>query len=131
MQNLNVILLAKDVRALCEKDGIVIQAFPSPGARSLGMMDNKVVKNIASWIWVSEAQVSLRHGCALLPKSAKEEWMKSNRGNWGFKLSKEDMEELDSLNKSKEGRTPSEGGLGSRTLTFTDSTATRPLYALI
>jgi diketogulonate reductase-like aldo/keto reductase len=57
--------------------------------------------------------------------------MKSNRGNWGFKLSKEDMEELDSLNKSKEGRTPSEGGLGSRTLTFTDSTATRPLYALI
>ena len=35
--------------------------------------------------------------------------MKSNRDNWGFKLSKEDMEELDSLNKSK-GRTLSEGG---------------------
>ena len=60
MQNLNVNLLAKDVRALCEKDGIVIQAFPSPGARSLGMMDDKVVKNIARSIWVSEAQVSLR-----------------------------------------------------------------------
>ena len=56
MQNL------KDVRALCKKERIVFQAFPSPGGRSLGLLDNKVVKNIDtdSRVWVSEAQVSLR-----------------------------------------------------------------------
>ena len=55
MQNL------KDVRALCKKEGIVFQAFPSPGGRSLGLLD-KVVKNIDtdSRVWVSEAQVPLR-----------------------------------------------------------------------
>ena len=54
MQNL------KDVRALCKKEGIVFQAFPSPWGRSLGLLDKKVVKNIDSRVWVSEAQVSLR-----------------------------------------------------------------------
>jgi len=109
------LLLAREVRALCKREGIVFQAYASLGAGSLGLMDNKVVKNIASKVGVSEAQVllrwSLQHGCALLPKSAKEERMKTNRDIWGFKLSKEDMEELDSLDKSKKGQNTMAGWL--------------------
>ena len=37
----------------------MFQAFASPGARSLGLMD-KLIKNIASKVRVSEAQLSLR-----------------------------------------------------------------------
>ena len=42
------LLLAREVRALCKREGIVFQAYASLGAGSLGLMDNKGVKNIAS-----------------------------------------------------------------------------------
>ena len=62
----------------------MFQAYANPGAGSLELMDNKVVKNIASKVGVNEAQVLLRwgveHGCALLPKSAKDEEQQGHLG---------------------------------------------------
>ena len=78
------LLLAREVRVLCKKDGVMFQAYANPGAGSLELMDNKVVKNIASKVGVNEAQVLLRwgveHGCALLPKSAKDEEQQGHLG---------------------------------------------------
>jgi len=109
------LLLAEDVRDLCKKEGILFQAYASLGAGALGLMENPVVRSIAEKVGVSEAQVLLRwglqHGCALLPKSAKEERMKTNMTIWDFKLAKEDMSELDSLDQSKEGQNTMAGWL--------------------
>jgi len=109
------LLLAREVRDLCRREGIVFQAYASLGAGALGLMENKVVKKVASKLGVTEAQVLLRwglqHGCALLPKSSKEERMMVNRDIWGFKLEKEDMDELDSLDESKEGQNTMAGWL--------------------
>ena len=109
------LLLAKEVRALCEKEGIVFQAYASLGAGALGLLDNPVVKNIASNLGVSAAQVLLRwgmqHGCTLLPKSSKEERMRTNMDIWSFKLGKEEMDELNSLDMSKEGQNTMAGWL--------------------
>lgn len=109
------LLLAREVRDLCKKEGIVFQAYASLGAGALGLIENKVVKNIAKKVGMNEGQVLLRwgvqHGCALLPKSSKEERMKMNRDIWGFKLDKDDMGELDNLDKSKEGQNTMAGWL--------------------
>ena len=75
----------------------MFQAYASLGAGSLGLSDN-TVKNIASKVGVTEAQVLLRW--SLLPKSAKEERRKTNKRHLGFKLREQDMEELDSLDKN-------------------------------
>ena len=60
------------------------QAYASKGTGSLGLMDNGVVKVVAS---------KIEHGCVLLPKSAKEERMKTSRDICVFKSCKEDMEQ--------------------------------------
>ena len=109
------LLLAKEVRDLCEKEGIVFQAYASLGAGSLGLLDNQVVRDFACRLGVTEAQVLLRwglqHGCALLPKSSKEERMKMNRDIWGFKLDKKNMDALDSLDESTKGQNTMAGWL--------------------
>jgi len=109
------LLLAREVKDLCHKEGIVFQAYASLGAGALGLIENTLVKKIATKHGVTEGQVLLRwglqHGCALLPKSSKEERMKKNRDIWSFKLEKEDMEELDSLDTSKEGQNTMAGWL--------------------
>ena len=59
--------------ALCKKEEIVFQAYASMGVGPFGLMDIKVVKNIACKVGVSEAQVLIRWGLqydfALLPLS--------------------------------------------------------------
>jgi len=109
------LLIAKDVRDVCEEQGIVFQAYASLGAGSLGLLSNSVVKSIATNNGVSEAQVLLRwglqHGCTLLPKSSKPDRMKTNLDIWGFKLSQDDMKDLDDLNQGKEGQNTMAGWL--------------------
>jgi len=66
-------------------------------------------------IKVSPAQVLLRwglqHNCALLPKSCKEERIRKNLDVWSFKLSAEDMTELDNLNKAERNQNTMAGWL--------------------
>jgi diketogulonate reductase-like aldo/keto reductase len=42
----------------------------------------------------------LQQDCALVPKSVKEARQKSNLGIWDFKLSQQDMEKLNALDRS-------------------------------
>ena len=66
--------------SVCKWEVILLHAYASIGAGSLGLSDN-TVKNIARKVRVTEAQVLLRW--SLLPKSAKEEGRKTKRGIWG------------------------------------------------
>lgn len=63
----------------------------------------------------SPAQVLLRwglqKGCCLLPKSSQEARQKENMDLWTFSLTKEDMEKLDSLNRSEPGQNTMVGWL--------------------
>lgn len=108
-------LLASPVRSLCQKEGIVFQAYASLGAGSLGLLDEPCVRGIARDIGVTPAQVLLRwglqKGCTLLPKSSKPERQKINMELWGFKLGKEEMDALDGLDRSVDGQNTMAGWL--------------------
>ena len=93
----------------------MFQAYASLGAGALGLMENETILTIAKSHSVSPAQVLLRwglqHNCALLPKSAKEERIKSNLEIWNFKLDAEEMRSLDSLDQSEPGQNTMAGWL--------------------
>jgi len=108
-------LQAREVRALCKEEGIVFQAYASLGAGSLGLLDHEVIKKIASKLGVTEAQVLLKWGleqdCALLPKSVNADRIKINFNIWDFKMEKEFVDEIDSLDKSLKGQNTMVGWL--------------------
>ena len=62
------------MRSLCEKEGIIFQAYASLGAGSLGLCQNPVVTEVSKNANMSPGQVLLRwavqKGCAVLPKSS-------------------------------------------------------------
>lgn len=109
------LLQAREVRKICEEEGIVFQAYASLGAGQLGLLEKLAVRQIASRRAVTEGQVLLRWavqgGCTVLPKSVREERMKSNLDVLDWKLEKEDMEMLDNLEKGIQGQNTMVGWL--------------------
>ena len=103
------------MRSLCEKEGIVFQAYASLGAGHLGLCQDPVVMGVASKVGVSPGQVLLRWavqgGCAVLPKSAKEERRIENMDVLEWKLGKEEMKELDNMEKAAPGQNTMVGWL--------------------
>ena len=103
------------MRSLCEKEGIVFQAYASLGAGHLGLCQDPVVKSVASRVGMSPGQVLLRwavqSGCAVLPKSAKEMRRKENMDVLDWKLEKEDMNELNKMETAAEGQNTMVGWL--------------------
>ena len=93
----------------------MFQAYASLGAGALGLMDHEVVRSLAQSHTVSPAQVLLRwglqHNCALLPKSAKEERIRTNLDIWDFKLDAEEMRSLDNLDQGQPGQNTMAGWL--------------------
>jgi len=108
-------LQAKGVRSLCEKEGIIFQAYASLGAGSLGLCQDPVVKEVSSNADMSPGQVLLRwavqNGCAVLPKSSQEKRRKENMDVLDWKLEKEDMEKLNSMEKAVAGQNTMAGWL--------------------
>eukprot|EP00644_Phytophthora_capsici_P009370 jgi/Phyca11/6601/fgenesh1_pm.PHYCAscaffold_13_\ len=85
----------------CEEQGILMEAY-SPLAQAK-KMDNPVVVEIANELNATQAQVmiawSLAKGFIPLPKSVKEERIKSNLQAAELKLSAEQVAKLDSLDE--------------------------------
>ena len=103
------------MRSLCEKEGIVFQAYASLGAGHLGLCQDPVVKGVSSRVGMSPGQVLLRwavqNGCAVLPKSANEARRRENMDVLDWKLEKEDMNELDNMETAAEGQNTMVGWL--------------------
>jgi hypothetical protein len=59
---------------------IMSQAYDSKGAGSKGLMDNKLIKRMAS---------KVEHGCGTLPMLVEAERVKTNKKIWEFKHRKE------------------------------------------
>jgi len=114
------LLQAREVRKICQEEGIVFQAYASLGAGQLGLLEKLVVKQVASRRGVTEGQVLLRWavqgGCTVLPKSVREERMKSNLDVLDWKLEKEDMEMLDGMEEGIQGPNTIVGEDGSTEL---------------
>ena len=99
----------------CKDNGVAVTAYSPLGGSSyleLGMsrheeliIERTEVKEIAKTHGKSPAQVVLRwalqHGTSIVVKSNKSERMKENLDLFGFELSKEEMEKINSLNINK------------------------------
>jgi diketogulonate reductase-like aldo/keto reductase len=92
-------LQRRETRALCQKQGIVVEAYsPLTRGQKLG---HPVVTRIAQRVQRSRAQVLLRwgiqHGLVVLPKSTHAERIAENGSLFDFELDPQAMGELDAL----------------------------------
>jgi len=94
----------------CRKNGLVITAYGSLGAPVHAssvrpdlapLMKNQTIHALANKHGKSPAQVLIRWSmdsqCITIPKSVNEERLKQNFAVWDFKLSKEEVEQIDKL----------------------------------
>jgi diketogulonate reductase-like aldo/keto reductase len=92
-------LQQREVRALCQEHGIVVEAY-SPLTKGRRLR-HPVVAEVADRIKMSSAQVLLRwglqHGVIVLPKSTHVERIRANVALFDFELSADDMSRLDAL----------------------------------
>jgi diketogulonate reductase-like aldo/keto reductase len=98
---LHPFLQQRDTRALCEKQGIIVQAY-CPLTRGKRLADS-TVKAVANRTGKTPAQVMLRwglqHGHVILPKSVHEERIRENASIFDFELDGAAMNELDALDE--------------------------------
>jgi diketogulonate reductase-like aldo/keto reductase len=89
----------RQVRALCKKQGIAVQAY-SPLTRG-HRLGHPVVVEVARQVGRSPAQVLLRwalqHDLIVLPKSTRPERIAENAALFDFELDPEQMKKLDAL----------------------------------
>ncbi|KAK3920297.1 Aldo-keto reductase family 1 member B15 [Frankliniella fusca] len=119
---LHVYLQQRPLVEFCQQNGITVTAYSplgSPGSEKIynsvgievtfpDLISNPVVKEIASALNKTTAQVLLRHivqrGIAAIPKSTNERRIAQNIQVFDFELSAEDMVKLDALDRGDEGR---------------------------
>ena len=91
--------LQPDVVKVNNKLGLLSEAYSPLGTG--GLLGNETVKEIASEVGKSPAQVlirwSLEHGFLPLPKSVHDKYIRANAEVFDFNLSSEQMNKLDSL----------------------------------
>jgi len=108
-------LVAKEVRRFCADEGIIFQAYASLGAGAIKLLEDQTILKVAKLHEVTPAQVLLRwgvqHGCALLPKSVNSLRQQTNLQLFSFKLSAEEMDELDTLDQGEDGQNTMVGWL--------------------
>ncbi|KAL1759471.1 NADP-dependent oxidoreductase domain-containing protein [Schizophyllum commune] len=94
----------KDIVEYCQKNNIVVQAY-CPIIR--GQMDNEVIQSVAKKHARDPAQIlirwSLHRGFVPLPKSETPSRIHSNAQVYDFELSEEDVAQLNSLDRGKDG----------------------------
>jgi len=92
-------LQQREVRALCERHGIAVEAY-SPLTRGIRLR-HPVLAAVAKRVERTPAQVLLRwglqHGLIVLPKSTRAARIAENFALFDFTLSGDDMSELDGL----------------------------------
>ena len=87
----------------CDQQGIVFEAY-SPLARGRGL-DNPTITAVSERLDRTPAQVMLRwaiqHGAVVIPKSSRQERIRSNAQLFDFELSDADIQSLDALDNTK------------------------------
>ncbi|MGZ9819160.1 aldo/keto reductase [Peribacillus simplex] len=95
-------LTQKEVQAFCKEQGIQLEAW-SPLMQG-ELLDNDVLQAIATKHGKSVAQVILRwdlqNGIVTIPKSTKEHRIVENSSVFDFKLTEEEMNQIDGLNQN-------------------------------
>lgn len=95
-------LTQKELHAFCKEQGIQLEAW-SPLMQGK-LLDHPVLSEIADRHNKTTAQVIIRwdlqNGVVTIPKSIKEERIKSNSDVFDFELSNEEMEKIDNLNQN-------------------------------
>jgi len=96
------LLTQKELQAFCQNNGIQLEAW-SPLMQGQ-LLDNPVLQEIANKYNKSISQIILRwdlqNGVVTIPKSTKEHRIIENASIFDFELSKEDMEQIDRMNKN-------------------------------
>ena len=96
-------LIQKELRTFCKEQGIQFEAW-SPLMQGK-LLDNPTLQEIANKYDKSIAQVIIRwdlqNGVVTIPKSIKEHRIIENSNVFDFELTKEDMEQIDSLNQNQ------------------------------
>ncbi|PLT27604.1 aldo/keto reductase [Peribacillus deserti] len=95
-------LTQKELQSFCREQGIQLEAW-SPLMQG-ELLDNEVLAEIAKKYNKSTAQVILRwdlqNGVVTIPKSTKEHRIAENASVFDFELTKDEMEQIDSLNQN-------------------------------
>ena len=93
-------LYQKDLLEFCNQNKIVLTAYSPLGRGSL--IKDEVIREISAKYKKTPAQVCLRweleRGVVVIPKASSESHLKENLGIFGWKLSNEDIERIDSIN---------------------------------
>jgi len=96
-------LAQKDLRKFCKDKGIQFEAW-APLMQG-HLFDNAILKSIAEKHGKSIAQVIIRwdlqNGVVTIPKSIKEHRIIENSSVFDFNLTREDLEQIDSLNEDR------------------------------
>lgn len=86
----------------CNQQGVVVEAY-SPLARGRGL-DDPTITAVAERLGRTPAQVVLRwaiqHRTVVIPKSSREDRIRSNAQLFDFELSDTDMQDLDALDRT-------------------------------
>jgi diketogulonate reductase-like aldo/keto reductase len=86
----------------CDRNGVVLEAY-SPLDRGR-RLDHPVIVEIARRLVRTPAQVMLRwaiqHGAVVIPKSSREERIRSNARVFDFELTEDDMRTLNALDRT-------------------------------
>lgn len=89
----------------CKENQIQVVAWSPLGAGKIGLLDEKILYDLAQKHKKSPAQIILRwdyqRGVVAIPKSSNKERLKQNLDIFDFSLSDEDMKQISSLNKDQ------------------------------
>ena len=90
--------------AYCEKLGIAVEAWSPLGGTGGNLLDDPVLKKLATKYAKSAAQIVLRwdlqRGIITIPKSTHQARIIANTDIYGFELSKDDMKTINDLNQN-------------------------------
>merc|ERR1719201_2212389 len=96
-----------ELTKFCQSKGMLVQAWAPFGSGGTGVLKDPVIASIAKNHDKNVGQVILRwlaqHGCGALPKSSNEKRMAGNLDIYDFKLTADEMSQLDKLDKGFAG----------------------------
>jgi len=94
-----------EVVNFCQKNGIAVTAYKPIGGGDGDLLKNPILVNISKEHEKSPAQISLRwglqRGLIVIPKSTHKNRITENLNVFDFKLTKEEMKQIGSLNKNQ------------------------------
>lgn len=114
----------KELRALLEKDHVVLEAWAPLGQGRAELFEEPVLTALANKYGKDVGQIMLRfenqEGIVVLPKSTKRERMVSNKDIFDFEFTLEEMEAIRALDKEKGIHDPDAPGMGEYLLSAYD-----------